>query len=146
MRLSVLVALAIIAAAPPAKDRCGVTLDGLERQVADVDGDGDKETAIALDCGGTGNCHYLFVVSNAGQCPRLVGEWFGQLPVVQSKRHHGLADLSVFNRSGCAGRSGGLTRLVFDGRTYVERASVSCQCGDEPDAGPRDARCDTRQF
>lgn len=129
---------------PPTSARCSVWLTEENGELPfDLDGDGRRDHWVTLGCGATGNCYGLLVVSNGADCPRLVGEVSGIRPVALAAASHGLRDVAIFHRYGCAGNSGVLTWYRYNGSNYVEANSVTCLCGDEPDAGPRDARCDS---
>jgi hypothetical protein len=100
---------------------------GYEQPLEDIDGDGVAERMLAWTCGATGNCQYRLYASNRG-CTKVVGA-FGALSVTLSAtRHHGLLDLEVWTKGGCAGLEGTWERYVFDGNRYAVVETKECPC------------------
>ncbi|MCA9649002.1 MAG: hypothetical protein H6712_04075 [Myxococcales bacterium] len=110
----------------------------------DVDGDGMPESMLAseLHCGASGNCPRLLYLSNHG-CPAFgQGLWAGvETETILDTTHHGVSDLEVYLKDGCAGLAGGVDRLEWSGDHYEVVETIECGCPyDEPDA-PRDPKC-----
>jgi hypothetical protein len=112
----------------------------------DVDGDGLEE-AMYLDehqCGVTGNCPRVLMLSDGGECLRYAGGFWAtaESEEVLPTRHHGVADLRVYVKGGCAGLEGSVERLEFDGTAYRVAESVQCACFETANAPPdRDPLC-----
>lgn len=99
----------------------------VERTV-DLDGDGvaDPFVAHASFCGSSGCVWQLYVAR--GGCAHWVGELYGIWPLPREDRSHGLADLEVAARNGCAGAARTESRASFDGVRYGITTTRECHC------------------
>jgi hypothetical protein len=118
----------------------------VERTI-DLDEDGTPDPFVAHPtfCG-TGGCLWQLYVARGG-CAHWVGELFGIWPLPSDARDHGLVDLEIAARKGCAGAERTESRARFDGTRYEISAARECHCleldgtpGDDPP--PSDAACD----
>src|SRR4051812_16069782 len=93
--------------------------DGVKRAVIDLDVDGAPDVMVSHEsfCG-TGGCSWQLYVLR-GACGHYVGELFAVLPIADSTKHLGLADLEVTVRNGCAGLARTELHTHFDGKEYV---------------------------
>ncbi len=112
--------------------------------VDDLDGDGARDTLVAIDelCGVTGNCAYDVYLSGNG-CARHAGEVGGVAITVEPTSHGGVRDLSGYWKGGCVAMEGTGSTWAFDGKQYRVLESYECACPDESPAAaaPRDPRC-----
>ncbi len=118
-------------------------------RVVDLDGDGVDDPFVAHPafCG-TGGCQWQLYVAR-GACARWVGELFAIWPLPGSSKSHGLMDLDLAVRKGCAGAARTESRARFDGSRYVVTETRECHCpepapegsqGDESE--PSEGSCD----
>ncbi len=103
----------------------------LERAV-DLDGDGVLDPFVAHPsfCG-TGGCVWQLYVER-GACAHWVGSLFGIWPLPRTARSHGLVELEIAARKGCAGASRTEARATFDGARYAVTSARECHC---PESG-----------
>lgn len=114
----------------------------VERTV-DLDGDGELDPFVThTSFCGTGGCNWQIYVAR-GTCAHHVGELFGVLPIARSARRHGLVELEITERNGCAGMARTEVRARFDGTSYAAYLSRTCRCPDEADD---DAPVDPERF
>ncbi len=124
-----------------ARARLGVDADEdgvqVERAI-DLDGDGvvDPFVTHSSFCG-TGGCTWHLFVSR-GACAHHVGSIFGVMPSSRASTAHGLVDLEIAARDGCAGMARTETRARFDGAEYVQDEVRRCVCPSEPPEGEHD--------
>lgn len=97
--------------------------------IEDLDGDKSKDYLGACQslCGASGNCSYKIFTSNKG-CFKEVGEINGMLGGVLKSESNGLKDITLFYKSGCAGKAGKWSHLMFDKVKYVISRTVNCEC------------------
>ena len=103
-------------------------------RIVDLDGDGITDPYVTHDvfCG-TGGCRWQLYVER-GPCGHHVGELFGMTPLpIAEVRDHGLLQLEVTVRQGCAGLARFETRVRFDGATYKAFQTRACTCPKEDD-------------
>jgi hypothetical protein len=100
--------------------------------LGDVDGDGqsDDDVSLCLTSGTLTWVHYLYF-SNRG-CPKPAGEIRqGELHVLESKSR-GVKDLEARGSNGCAGNDFTWSRFGWDGKTYRQTDTATCElCTDE---------------
>ncbi|MFI5300725.1 MAG: hypothetical protein ACHREM_21800, partial [Polyangiales bacterium] len=94
----------------------------------DLDGDGHADAYVSDPsfCG-TGGCTWELYVSR-GACGIHVLEVFAVYPTAASTHSHGLADLGVTMKNGCAGLARTELTLSFDGTRYVPVRQRDCEC------------------
>lgn len=116
----------------PAAHRDPVTAEQLAIwPLPDVDGDGRDESMVIAEvhCGVTGNCPRLLYLSNDG-CMRYGGGLWAtwESERVLPKTRHGVHDLEVYLKDGCAGMAGTVSRLGWTGEHYRVRSTIDCEC------------------
>lgn len=106
----------------------------VERAV-DLDEDGVLDPFVAHPsfCG-TGGCVWHLYVER-GACAHWVGALFGIWPLPRAGRSHGLFELEIAARKGCAGAARSESRASFDGVRYIVTSARECHCPD-PDKAP----------
>jgi hypothetical protein len=94
----------------------------------DLDGDGVADPFVSDPsfCG-TGGCTWELYLARGG-CGVHLLEVFAVFPTALKTRHHGLADLAVTIKNGCAGLARTELVLSFDGARYVPVRQRDCTC------------------
>jgi hypothetical protein len=109
----------------------------------DADGDGKPEHMVFAEsqCGTSGNCPRVLYLSKNG-CSfagAFWAEWESErvLPEV----HHGVHDLSIYLKDGCAGLEGTVVRMAWNGTRYEQTKRIKCTCPDRRPNFARDPAC-----
>jgi hypothetical protein len=94
----------------------------------DLDGDGVPDAYVSDPsfCG-TGGCTWELYLAR-GTCGIHVLQVFAVYPTPAKTRSHGLADLGVTIKNGCAGLARTELTLAYDGARYVAVRERDCDC------------------
>ncbi len=106
--------------------------------LADVDGDGQPETLLGVDCGS--NCEFTLYLSG-DSCPHYAGTMFANYVWVEPTGNLGVSDVGAWSRGGCGGLAGTMTVYRWNGARFESQRSINCECPEEASPAPRDPWC-----